>query len=123
MTTHTTTSANPNPSTPAPAPRVMLTAEQAAEALGIGRTTLFALLKRGEINSVRIGRLRRIPQSELDAYAARLMAEQNPSATDGTAPHPHAGTPEPGRRLHPESTVLPERPDARPRLLNRPEPR
>jgi len=61
---------------PPPMPRVMLTAEQAAEAIGVGRTTMFALIKSGEIESVRIGHLRRVPFDSIEAYANRLMAEQ-----------------------------------------------
>lgn len=59
-----------------PTPRVMLTAEQAAEALGIGRTTMYALIKAGEIQSIRIGRLRRVPADAIDAYTQRLINEQ-----------------------------------------------
>ena len=59
------------------APRVMLTAEQAAAVLGIGRTNMFALIKRGEIESVKVGRLRRVPADAIDAYTERLSAEQN----------------------------------------------
>lgn len=58
-------------------PRQMLTVEQAAEALGIGRTTMFALIKSGEIESVRIGRLRRVPADAIEAYTNRLATEQN----------------------------------------------
>jgi excisionase family DNA binding protein len=57
----------------------MLTAEQAAEVLGIGRTNMFALIKRGEIESVKVGRLRRVPADAIDAYTERLSAEQNPT--------------------------------------------
>lgn len=60
----------------ATAPRVMLTAEQAAEAIGVGRTTMFALIKSGDIESVRIGRLRRIPLDSIEAYTHRLITEQ-----------------------------------------------
>ncbi|MEY9904373.1 excisionase family DNA binding protein [Catenulispora sp. MAP12-49] len=59
--------------------RIMLTVEQAAESIGIGRTTMFGLLKLGDIESVRVGRLRRVPVDAIEAYKARLMAEQNPS--------------------------------------------
>lgn len=59
-------------------PRVLLTVEQAADALGIGRTNMFALIKSGEIESVKVGRLRRVPAAALDAYTARLNAQQNP---------------------------------------------
>ncbi|MTD58754.1 excisionase family DNA-binding protein [Amycolatopsis pithecellobii] len=53
--------------------RVMLTAEEAAEQLGIGRTLMFKLLRTGQIESVRIGRLRRVPISAIRGYAARLV--------------------------------------------------
>jgi len=64
-------------STSQPEPRQMLTVEQAAETLGIGRTTMFALVKSGDIESVRIGRLRRVPADAIDAYFAKLQAEQS----------------------------------------------
>jgi excisionase family DNA binding protein len=57
----------------------MLTPEQAADALSIGRTTLYALIKSGELCSLRIGRLRRIPADEITAYTARLIAAQHPA--------------------------------------------
>lgn len=60
-------------------PRAMLTVEEAAAELGIGRTTAFALVKSGELPSVKVGRLRRIPLTEIHAYTARLMADQQPT--------------------------------------------
>jgi excisionase family DNA binding protein len=57
--------------------RIMLTVEEAAESIGIGRTTMFALIKSGDVQSVLIGRLRRVPQSALDDYLTRLSAEQS----------------------------------------------
>jgi len=54
--------------------RVLLTVEEVAERLGIGRTMVFRLVKEGEIESVRIGRLRRIHIDAVNAYAARLVA-------------------------------------------------
>jgi excisionase family DNA binding protein len=54
----------------------LLTVEEAARRLSIGRTTMYALLKDGQLDSVRIGRLRRIPAEALIAYTARLIAEQ-----------------------------------------------
>lgn len=56
---------------------LLLTVEQAARRLSIGRTTMYALLKDGQINSVRVGRLRRIPVEALTEYTARLVAEQH----------------------------------------------
>ena len=54
----------------------LFTVEEAAGWLSVGRTTVYALLKDGQINSVRIGRLRRIPVEALTSYTARLVAEQ-----------------------------------------------
>lgn len=62
-----------------PVPRVMLTPEQAAEVLGIGRTSVFALIKSGELRSLLIGRLRRIPVDEIDAYITHLATQQRPT--------------------------------------------
>jgi excisionase family DNA binding protein len=58
-------------------PRVLLTVEAAADLLSISRTMMFALIKTGEIVSVRVGRLRRIPAGALDSYARRLVTEQS----------------------------------------------
>ncbi len=52
--------------------RLLLTVEQAADQLGIGRTLMYALVKDGEIESVHIGRLRRIPADALLGYLERL---------------------------------------------------
>jgi excisionase family DNA binding protein len=56
--------------------RVLLTVDEAAERLGIGRTLTFRLVKVGEIKSVTIGRLRRIPASAVSDYADRLVSQQ-----------------------------------------------
>jgi excisionase family DNA binding protein len=52
--------------------KLMLTPEEAAEALGVGRSTLYDLLRLQEIPSVKIGRSRRIPVSALREFADRL---------------------------------------------------
>jgi excisionase family DNA binding protein len=67
-----------DPTPPRGTPRLLLTAEQAAAALSIGRTNTYALIKSGELRSLLIGRLRRIPLDEVEAYTARLMAQQHP---------------------------------------------
>jgi excisionase family DNA binding protein len=59
--------------------RILLTAEEVAEALHIGRTRVFALIAAKEITSVKIGNLRRIPVDAVREYAARLVAlEEDP---------------------------------------------
>ncbi|TYP81165.1 helix-turn-helix domain-containing protein [Blastococcus xanthinilyticus] len=61
--------------------RLLLTPEEAAELLRVGRTTVYALMKRGELRPVHIGRSCRISQAELGRYVRRL--EASPSS-----PHP-----------------------------------
>jgi excisionase family DNA binding protein len=53
--------------------RLLLTPEQAAEQIGVCRTTLFHLLKTGEVRSVQIGRSRRITPAALVDYVERLV--------------------------------------------------
>ncbi len=52
--------------------RLLLTVEQAAQRLGIGRTLMYALVKDGTVESVQIGRLRRIPAEALSRYVDQL---------------------------------------------------
>lgn len=67
-------------SEPAPMPeRVLLTVEEAAERLGIGRSLAFRLIRDGELESVQIGRLRRVPASAVTDFATRLVARQSPN--------------------------------------------
>lgn len=55
---------------------LVLTIEQAAKRLGIGRTLAYALVSSGEIESVTIGRLRRIPAECLTEYVNRLRQQR-----------------------------------------------
>jgi excisionase family DNA binding protein len=56
--------------------RLVLTIEQAARWLGVGRTFMYSLVMSGEIESVTIGRLRRIPVECLTEYVSRLRDAQ-----------------------------------------------
>lgn len=61
----------------APAASPLLhTPEAAAERLQCGRTLIYELLASGKLESVKIGRLRRIPDDALVAYVEKLRAEQ-----------------------------------------------
>ncbi|MBN9759406.1 hypothetical protein Ae406Ps2_3628 [Pseudonocardia sp. Ae406_Ps2] len=68
----------PTPREPEPAhrpARVLFTVEEAAEQLGIGKTTAYAYVRTGELESVLIGRLRRIHADAIAGFAARLVAK------------------------------------------------
>jgi excisionase family DNA binding protein len=73
--------------------QILYSVEDAADMLGIGRTFMFQLIATGEINSLKIGRRRKVSRDALDAYIARLYAQQaSPSAAaaDNSAPKPTA---------------------------------
>jgi excisionase family DNA binding protein len=55
---------------------VLLTVEEAARCLRVGRTTCYALIRTGELESLTIGGLRRIPADAPAAYLARRRTEQ-----------------------------------------------
>ena len=52
---------------------LLVSVEEAAGLLGIGRTTLYELIRRGDVRPIRIGRCVRIPQRELEAFVERLV--------------------------------------------------
>ena len=59
----------------------MLTVEEAARQLGIGRTIMYSLVMTGDVESISIGRLRRVPADALTTYINRLRD----AASDGKA--------------------------------------
>ena len=56
------------------ADRLLLTPEEAAEVLRVGRTTVYALMKSGDLRPVHIGRSCRLSHAELERYVHRLQA-------------------------------------------------
>ncbi len=52
----------------------------AAAVLGIGRSKLFELIAAGEIETVQIGRSRRIPAQALEDYVQRLRTHRADTA-------------------------------------------
>ena len=64
---------------------LLLTPEEAATVLRIGRTTMYALIKAGDLRPVHIGRSCRISRAELERYVHRLQAPEQ------TAPRSPAG--------------------------------
>src|SRR5512133_4010290 len=51
---------------------LVLTVEEAADRLGVGRTLMYSLVSSGAIESVRIGRLRRVPADALVTFLDEL---------------------------------------------------
>lgn len=60
-----------------PAPAVMLTVEEAAALLRIGRTRAFALIGSGELRSKKLGRSRLVPHEAVIEFA-RSLPDQPP---------------------------------------------
>jgi excisionase family DNA binding protein len=54
--------------------RVLLRPQEAAEALGVSRTTVFELIRSGALRSVKIGAARRVSATALAEYVAALEA-------------------------------------------------
>lgn len=52
--------------------QLLLTTVQAAKVLGVGRTTIYELIKLGDIRPVHVARCCRISWAELERYVARL---------------------------------------------------
>jgi excisionase family DNA binding protein len=53
---------------------LLLTPEEAAKVLRVGRTTVYALMKAGDLRPVHIGRSCRISHAELERFVSRLDA-------------------------------------------------
>lgn len=59
--------------------RLAYSPESAAKKLDIGRTTIYALMSSGELESIKIGRSRRIPAESLNKFVQRLRDGQAPA--------------------------------------------
>ena len=55
---------------------MLFTVEQVAQILGIGRSTVFQLIKNEQIESIRLGRSRRIPVDAMQNYVDDLRAKR-----------------------------------------------
>jgi len=58
------------------ATRILVTMSDAARALSLSRAYLYPLVMRGDILSVKIGTVRRIPWDALQDYVRKLISEQ-----------------------------------------------
>ncbi len=62
---------------PAPLPgvdRLLLDVASAARTMGISRSTLYELLSRGELPSIRIASRRLVPRQSIEDFIARALA-------------------------------------------------
>ena len=56
----------------APAPLLLLSVAEGARLLGISRTKAYELVMSGQLQSVKLGRLRKIRPGDLEAFVAGL---------------------------------------------------
>ena len=69
--------------------KLLLSVVEAALRLGVGRTLMYELMDSGQVGSVHIGRLRKVPVEALHDFVERrrLLAEcQSPASQPGGAP-------------------------------------
>ena len=64
---------------------LLLTVEEVAKRLRLGRTLVYRLISSGELESVKVGRLRRVPAECLPEYVATLRRTRSPEAANGTS--------------------------------------
>jgi excisionase family DNA binding protein len=63
---------------------LLLTVEEVAKRLRLGRTLVYQLISSGELESVTVGRLRRVPAECLAEYVAALRQTRSSEAANGT---------------------------------------
>jgi len=59
---------------PSPIPRTLLTLEEAAEALNLSRSFVCVLVKDKRLVSLKIGKRRLVPVSEIEAFVSRSVS-------------------------------------------------
>lgn len=57
--------------------KLLLTIDEAAELVGLGRSKLYELVRTGQIDSVKIGRARRVHIAAVRAFVDRLQSESH----------------------------------------------
>ncbi|MET8401798.1 helix-turn-helix domain-containing protein [Streptomyces sp900116325] len=63
--------------TAAPVDRLLYKPEEAAEALAIGRSTVYELMADGSLKYIKLGRTRRIRRADIEAYVESLVTLPN----------------------------------------------
>jgi excisionase family DNA binding protein len=54
-------------------PPLLITPEEAARRLGVGRSTVYGLLRLGQLPSIKIGRCRRVPAAAVEAFVREAL--------------------------------------------------
>jgi len=76
--------------------KLLLDVREAADALSCGRTLVYKLIAGGELRTIKLGRLTRIPQSALDELIARKLWALSDAAGDrpslGSGAHRERGS-------------------------------
>lgn len=89
---------------------LLLTVEEAARRLRLGRTLVYRLISSGQLESVTVGRLRRIPAECLAEYVATLRRTRSSGATMAPAPpEQDAPGPQRSRNSNYRSTIYQDR--------------
>jgi excisionase family DNA binding protein len=55
--------------------KLLLTVSEVAEQLGLGKSMIYSLIASREIESVRIGRARRVPRDAVERFVEQLRTE------------------------------------------------
>lgn len=66
---------------------LVLTAEELVQILGLKKHLVYALLRSGQIKSLRIGTAFRIPRQALEAYMVSVVHDQADTKQIGGTPH------------------------------------
>lgn len=56
--------------------KFLLSIDEAATSLSLGRNTLYEMVLRGELSSIKIGRLRRVPVQAIQDFIGRHMEQE-----------------------------------------------
>jgi excisionase family DNA binding protein len=64
--------------------QLLISVEEAAQALGIGRSQTYELVMGGQVESVKIGKRRLVVAASLDVYVQRLKAAAESTDQIGT---------------------------------------
>jgi len=54
---------------------LLLTVDQCAERLNLGRSLTYRFIQTGELASIKLGRARRVPRQSLEEFVQRLLVE------------------------------------------------